>query len=234
MYDDWRGAVYPSELPKSKWLAYYATLFDSVEVNNSFYRLPNVDTVAAWAAAVPADFTFSMKLGAFGSHRMKLKDPVGWLKRHTETFEPFTGRRGACLVQLPPRWRVNVQRLDEFLDAAPANWRWAVEMREPSWLCDAVFDVLHRHDAALCVHDLLADHPQLLTTNWTYVRFHGPNARERRYTGRYGTRRMRKTATWLERVLHDGNDVYAYFNNDYNGDAIRDARTLRRLLTRSD
>src|SRR6185503_18647628 len=104
---------------------------------------------------------------------------------------------GPTLVQLPPRWKCNVERLDEFLTAAPPALRWAVELREPSWVHDDVFEVLRRHGAALCIHDLLEDHPWICTTDWTYVRFHGPAALETKYHGRYGPRRLARAASTL-------------------------------------
>jgi uncharacterized protein YecE (DUF72 family) len=138
---------------------------------------------------------------------------------------------GPTLVQLPPRWRVNAARLDEFLTVAPRTMRWAVELRERSWLVDEVFDVLRRHGAALCIHDLLADHPFELTTDWTYIRFHGPNALQHPYYGLYGAERLRPIARRIERVLASGADAYCYFNNDYHGHAVEDARWLRDALT---
>src|SRR5207237_8625549 len=111
---------------------------------------------------------------------------------------------GATLVQLPPRWKRNVERLDEFLAVAPAAMRCAGEVRDRSWLHDDVFSVLHRHGAALCIHDLLPEHPWVLTTDWTYVRFHGPNAPERKYWGRYDGRRLRSVAERLDTSIDDG------------------------------
>jgi uncharacterized protein YecE (DUF72 family) len=140
---------------------------------------------------------------------------------------------GPTLVQLPPRWHRNVERLDEFLatatgdDRTDSALRWAVELRDPTWLHDDVFTVLERHGAALCVHDLLPRHPWVLTTNWTYVRFHGPHAVDRAYVGRYGGRRLARPAQRLRDWLHDGVDVFAYFNNDFHGDAVQDAQWLR-------
>jgi uncharacterized protein YecE (DUF72 family) len=230
MYDDWRGVVYPSELPKSKWLEWYAGEFPTVELNGTFYKLPARATVAKWRERVAPEFTFCLKLGAFGTHRKKLRDPAGWLARHLDVFEPLGDQLGATLVQLPPRWRRNVERLDEFLALVPRHQRWAVEFRDPSWLHDDVFDVLRAHGAALCVHDLLADHPRILTTDWTYVRFHGPDALRHPYHGGYGRRRLAPTATWLDGLAERGIDAYVFFNNDYDGHAFRDAHQLERML----
>jgi uncharacterized protein YecE (DUF72 family) len=139
-------------------------------------------------------------------------------------------------VQLPPRWKRNAARLDEFLAVAPKDMRWAVEVRDPSWLHDDVYSVLERHGAALCIHDLLADHPWTRTTGWTYLRFHGPGALTNKYQGRYGARRLGRVATRLDAWLDEGIDVYAYFNNDFEGHAVVDARWLGERLsaTRSD
>jgi uncharacterized protein YecE (DUF72 family) len=231
-YKHWRARVYPESLPQRRWFEHYATRFDTVEINNTFYRLPSVTTVEGWAAQAPPGFTFALKLGAFGSHRMKLADPASWLPNHLDRVERLGPTAGPTLVQLPPRWRRNAERLDTFLSVAPPTRRWAVELREPSWLHDEVYEVLHRHGAALCLHDLLADHPWVLTTDWTYVRFHGPRATERAYQGRYGAEALGTAARRLRGWLDDGCDVYAYFNNDDSGYAVDDARCLADQLRR--
>ncbi|MGH9068968.1 MAG: DUF72 domain-containing protein [Acidimicrobiales bacterium] len=230
MYRDWRGIVYPVGLAQRRWFGHYATLFDTVEVNNTFYRLPPVTTVEAWAAQAPAGFAYAVKLGAFGSHRMKLADAASWLPNHLDRVLRLGPALGPNLVQLPPRWKRNVDRLDEFLSAAPHQVRWAVELREPSWLHDDVFSLLARHGAALCLHDLLAGHPFELTADWTYLRFHGPDALTRKYWGRYGGRRLWRVADRLGPLIDAGTDVYAYFNNDHEAAAVADATWLARRI----
>ncbi len=229
-YKDWRGIVYPADAPARTWFSIYAQRFDTVEINNTFYRLPAETTVDGWAAQAPEGFCYAVKVGQFGSHRMKLKDAASWLPRHLERVERLGPHLGPNLVHLPPRWQRNVERLDELLTVAPSTMRWAVEVREPSWLHDDVFDVLAKHGAALCIHDLLPDHPWERTTDWTYVRFHGPHALEEKYRGRYGPRRLQRAAKVLGPWLDEGADVYAYFNNDYDGHAPEDAETLRSQL----
>ncbi len=189
-YRDWRGVVYPRDLPARRWFEHYATLFDTVELNSTFYRLPPAATVEAWAQRAPEGFLYALKLGQFGSHRMKLRDAASWLPNHVDRVERLGRHAGPTVVQLPPRWRRDVGRLDEFLAVAPRTIRWAVELREPSWLHDDVYRCLEDHGAALCVHDMLPDHPWLQTTDWTYVRFHGPDAPTVKYLGRYGGRRL--------------------------------------------
>jgi uncharacterized protein YecE (DUF72 family) len=230
VYKDWRGIVYPEKLPQRLWFEHYASLFDTVEINNTFYRLPPPTTVDKWCEQAPAGFTYAVKMGQFGSHRMKLRDAESWLPNHLDRACRLGDHLGPNLVQLPPRWKRNVERLDEFLTVAPASLRWAVELRDESWVHDDVFACLERHGAALVIHDLLADHPWERTTDWTYVRFHGPNALQEPYNGLYGEQRMRAVAARLQPWLDDGCDVYAYFNNDWYGHAVTDATTLGTLL----
>ena len=231
-YQDWRGPVYPPKAPARTWFELYAQRFDTVEVNNTFYRLPTPEAAELWARQAPPGFLYSVKLGQFGSHRMKLNDAARWLPNHLDRVDRLGGHLGPNLVQLPPRWKRNAERLDEFLTIAPRRMRWAVEMRDPSWLHDDVFAVLERHGAALCIHDLLENHPWVLTADWTYVRFHGPDALHRKYHGRYGGHRLWRPAARLNEWLEEGCDVYAYFNNDHHGHAVADAAWLRDRVAR--
>ena len=230
-YKDWRGVVYPEKAPSRTWFDHYTELFDTVELNTTFYRLPTRERVEGWRDQAPEGFCFAAKLGQFCTHRMKLRDPAGWLPNHLDRIERLGPHLGPNLVQLPPRWKRDTGRLAEFLELAPRHIRWAVELRDPSWVHDDVFELLAEHDAALCIHDLIADHPVLLTADWTYLRFHGPNAIEEPYQHRYGTRRLRRITPILGEWLDDGIDLYAYFNNDWHGNAVTDATTLRRELT---
>ena len=232
VYKDWRGVIYPEGLAQRRWFGYYARQFDTVEINNTFYRLPPASTVEHWADQAPPGFLYALKVGQYGSHRRKLRDAPVWLAHHLERVELLGAHLGPNLLQLPPHWGRNVARLDEFLDAASRRLRWAVEVRDPSWLHDDVFTTLERHGAALCLHDLLPDHPWVRTTDWTYVRFHGPQARIEKYAGRYGGRRLWRAADRLTGWLDDGTDVYAYFNNDVHGDAWLDAGWLADRLAR--
>jgi uncharacterized protein YecE (DUF72 family) len=233
VYKDWRGIVYPPKLPQRRWFEHYATRFDTVEINNTFYRLPPPEMADHWAAQAPTNFVYALKLGQFGSHRMKLNDAASWLPNHLDRTNRLADHQGPTLVQLPPRWRRNVERLDEFLTVATTlgpDVRWAVELRDATWLHDDVYATLEKHRAALCIHDLLEDHPWVRTTDWTYVRFHGPDARNVKYQGRYGPARLAPAAERLAAWRGEGADVYAYFNNDYDGHAVVDAETLREML----
>ena len=152
------------------------------------------------------------------------------MPNHLDRAGRLGGHLGPTLVQLPPRWKRNVQRLDEFLELVPSSMRFAVELRDPSWIHDDVFDVLRRRSVALCIHDLLPSHPFELTTDWTYVRFHGPDAIAKPYHGAYGESGLQPWIDRLQPVIDAGRDVYAYFNNDWYGHAVNDAMLLRRAL----
>ncbi|MCU1401385.1 MAG: hypothetical protein JWN62_4494 [Acidimicrobiales bacterium] len=229
-YRDWRGLVYPEALRPAEWFGYYTLLFDTVELNNTFYRLPTPAAADGWAEQAPDGFVYALKLGQFGSHRKKLIDAVTWLPNHLDRARRLGSTMGPTVVQLPPRWKRNTARLDEFLTVAPNDLRWVVEVRDPSWLHEDTYAILRRHGAALCVHDLIDGHPFEMTTGWTYVRFHGPDAVRNPYRGRYGPALLQPWADKLNAILDAGQDVYCYFNNDYDGAAVADAQWLRHAV----
>ena len=228
MYKDWRGVVYPAGLPQRRWFEHYATLFDTVEINNTFYRLPPASTVEAWAAQAPAGFVYALKLGQFGSHRMKLRDAASWLPNHLDRAERLGRPLGPTLVQLPPRWKRNAERLDEFLSVGTEDDAVGGGAPRPSWLHDDVFDVLSpaRRRA---LHPRPAGRPSVGADRRLDL---CPLPRTERAastsTGRYGGRRLWRPAERLGQWLDAGHDVYAYFNNDYDGHAVQDAFWLRR------
>lgn len=226
-YPHWRGVFYPAQLPRRAWLRHYAGRFDTVEINNTFYHLPSPATFAGWRSAAPPDFLYALKFSRYATHLKRLREPEDPLRRFLQRAEPLGELLGPILVQLPPRFRADPDRLEAFLTAAPRERRWALEFRDPAWLSDAVYEVLRRHNAALCVHDLIPDHPREGTADWVYLRFHG-----RGYGGNYSPQRLRAEARRIVADLAAGRDVYAYFNNDVGGYAVRNAATLRRYVTR--
>ncbi len=230
-YDHWRGVFYPIEVPKKRWLEHYAREFDTVEINSTFYRLPTRETFAAWRRQTPPGFRYAVKMSRFATHMKKLKDPDATIGLFMERSAPLGSTMGVVLVQLPPHWRVDAERLDAFLTAAPRRRRFAVEMRDESWLCEPVYAVLRRHRAALVVHDLIADHPRERTASWTYLRFHGSPGSPK-YSGTYSSAQLSRYAQWIAADLDEGRDVYAYFNNDREGHAVRDAMRLREMVLR--
>ena len=226
-YDHWRGRLYPRDLPRREWLAHYASRFDTVEINNTFYRLPEAGTFTAWRRQVPAGFCFALKFNRYGSHMKRLREPVATIGRFFERAEALGPMLGPVLLQLPPRWHADPERLDAFLAASPRRVRWAVEFRDPSWLAEPVYAVLRRHRAALCIHDLLDDHPAHVTARFVYLRYHGPASRLR-YPRQRLVADARRIRDWAAGRL----DVYAYFNNDAGGHAVQDALDLRRYVSK--
>jgi uncharacterized protein YecE (DUF72 family) len=222
-YDHWRSKFYPPELPKSQWFVFYGRHFDTVEINNTFYRLPGPHVFDAWRAAAPPGFIYALKFSRYGTHQKRLKDPLQPIELFIERASRLKSYIGPVLVQLPPRWGVNQERLAEFLAAVPRPPRWVVEFRDPSWLCEPVYALLAKHNVALCLHDMLPDHPRRVTADFTSLRFHG-----RRYSGNYAAQALVAQARRIRSYLSDGIDVYAYFNNDAEGFAVRNALDLRR------
>ncbi len=229
-YEHWAGLFYPAELPRTRWFEHYATCFDTVELNNTFYRLPGPAAFEAWRAQAPPGFLYAVKFSRYGTHMRKLLEPTEPIARFLSGAERLGAALGPVLVHLPPRWKVNTPRLDEFLAAATATGhRWAVELRDSSWLCPEVYAVLRRHGAALCQHDLLDGHPAELTADWVYLRYHGRTAAGP-CSGCYSRPQLRAQARRLRKLLDAGLDVYAYFNNDVGGHAPANAADLLRTL----
>ena len=227
-YKHWRGDFYPADLPQSRWLEDYAARFDTVEINNSFYRLPERATFAAWARRVPAGFTFAVKASRFLTHMKKLKEPEEPIARLFSRMRGLGRRLGPVLYQLPPGWKVDRGRLADFLERLPRRVRHVVEFREPSWYAGDVLALMEQRGVALCLHDMTGSAPERARVGpFVYVRFHGATGK---YGGGYPAPRLRGWAAWLNARREDGCDVYAYFNNDVGGHAPRDAAALRRLL----
>jgi uncharacterized protein YecE (DUF72 family) len=227
-YKHWRGDFYPRELPRSAWFEHYAGIFDTVEINNTFYRLPPETTFASWSARAPRGFQFAIKASRFLTHMKKLKDPEEPLDRLFSRMRPMRRHLGPVLYQLPPGWKLDRDRLDHFLQALPRGVRHVMEFREPSWYAPDVLSLLERRGVALCLHDMQGSASGRLRVGpLVYVRFHGANGH---YDGGYSDGRLESWAEWLQAQRRQGDDVYAYFNNDIGGHAPRNAVTLRRLL----
>jgi uncharacterized protein YecE (DUF72 family) len=224
-YKHWREVFYPLELPRKQWFQYYASQFDTVEINNTFYGLPAAKTFEAWRQAAPEGFCYVLKFSRYGSHIKRLLTPEGTIGLFLERASCLGPLLGAILVQLPPRWHVNPERLEAFLDVAPQEYRWAVEFRDASWLSPEIFEILRRRNAALCIHDMIENHPREITADWVYLRFHGVN-----YSGDYSEEALLDYANYTSACLDRGLDVYAYFNNDIDGCAIFNARDFKRIV----
>lgn len=223
-YNHWQPGFYPDELPRSARLGYYVDNFDSVEINNAFYHLPGLATLKQWKHTVPAGFSFAVKASRYITHMKRLKEPGQAVQKFFRRMRLLGGALGPILFQLPPRWRVNVERLQAFLDALPGGNRYAFEFRDESWFCSPVYEALAAHGAACCIYHLnRRTSPKKVTADFVYIRLHGPG---QAYQGEYKAKGLSGWAgavtSWRER----GNDVYSYFDNDQDGYAPRDARRL--------
>lgn len=230
-YQHWTDVLYRPGLPAGKRLARYVEVFDTVELNASFYRWPKDSTFAGWRDQLPAGFTMSVKAHRGLTHYRRLASPEPWIERFERCWQLLGDRRGVLLVQLHPEQQRDDARLDSFLRQVPASIRVAVELRNPSWNDPAVYEVLERRRAAYVVMSGagLACVPRA-TTDLVYVRLHGPD-QDSIYAGCYSGDDLRRWADQIAQWDRDGRDVWVYFNNDLGGHAVRNALTLQELLT---
>jgi uncharacterized protein YecE (DUF72 family) len=226
-YDHWLGPFYPERFPKKDFLEYYSEKFKTVEINNSFYRLPLEKTFENWRDRVPDDFVFSVKANRFITHIKRLKDPELNLKEFFQRLRGLGNKLGAILFQLPPRWNFNHSRLEEFLIALPKNHKYAFEFRDPSWLNPQVFDMLSKHGMALCLHDFgELSAPRQVTTTFVYARLHGPSGP---YEGKYSPEELTSWAEDFRRWSAQEKEIFCYFDNDQFGYAPENARELMEI-----
>jgi len=227
-YPHWVGPFYPEHMPSEEFLSYYARHFETVEVNNTFYHLPSPQTLTSWHDETPKDFLFACKASRFITHMKKLKDPEQSITRFFENIQVLRKKLGPILFQLPPRWTMNVTRLETFLKALPKKYRYVFEFRDESWFAQPIYDVLTKHNAAFCLYNLAGRWtPEVVTADFIYIRLHGPKDA---YQGRYPQKVL---SHWANKCLYwakSGKDVYCYFDNDENGYAPINALALQRKV----
>jgi uncharacterized protein YecE (DUF72 family) len=227
-YKHWVGTFYPAGLKPKDFTDYYLRFFSTVEINNSFYKLPSRDTFANWRASVPDNFVFAVKGSRYITHMKKLKDPQESIQRFFENVNALEEKLGPILFQLPPSWKVNEERLAAFLAALPPYYRYTFEFRDQSWYTPGVLELLRRYKAAFCIYDL--DYhlsPLEVTADFVYVRLHGPGAK---YAGSYSEEAL---TDWAEKCVawqRQGLDVYVYFDNDLDSHAAFNAKRLQELV----
>jgi uncharacterized protein YecE (DUF72 family) len=227
-YPHWREVFYPRGLPTSGWLEHYAETFDTVEVNATFYRLPTQKAAAGWAKATPDSFVFAVKASRYLTHVKRLRElAAGWRRFH-ERIEPLVaaGKLGPILWQLPENFHRDDERLAEALEALPSGLH-CFEFRHASWFVPEVERLLRRHGAALVIGDEPSRPFQTLTRTapWSYLRFHRGRGKDGNYTPSQLREWSARVGSWA-----DEGDVYAYFNDDWGGHALREALALRKLL----
>jgi uncharacterized protein YecE (DUF72 family) len=229
-YRDWRDAFYPPGLPQRLWLEYYAGQFATVELNSTFYRLPEHERFDFWRRQTPEGFVFAVKASRYLTHTRALRDPEAAVSRLLDRAAGLGNRLGPVLLQLPPRLRRDTGVLDACLACFPEGVRVAVEPRHPTWWTPEVCRLLTRHGAALCWGDRRGRPvtPLWRTTDWGYLRLHQGAASP---PPRYGRRAIRHWARRIVETWHSGEDVFVYFNNDTDAAAPRNAVEFERAVT---
>jgi uncharacterized protein YecE (DUF72 family) len=237
VYKHWGGGeFYPAGLAASKWFEHYCSVFGTVETNGTFYKLPEPPVFQNWYERSPRDFRFFIKGSRFVSHFKHLKDPEPSLDLFFNAIEPLKEKLAGVLWQLPRPFKINAERLDEFLTAFHgfSSTRVVMEFRHPSWFTDETTDILRRHDAVYCRADLPEFYEALEiphTASYAYYRRHGTG--ERAYSGSYTEEGLAADAREMKSLLRRGMDVFVYFNNDIGGHAPRNALTLRKMIGRA-
>jgi uncharacterized protein YecE (DUF72 family) len=227
-YKHWIGPFYPPRTPASKMLAYYYEHFDTVELNNTFYRLPTKNALENWRDSTPEKFCFAAKGSRFLTHMKKLKDPQQGLGRFFDAVDVLRQKLGPILFQLPPNWELDLDRFTGFLKALPRYHRYAFEFRNPTWNTPKIYDQLSLHRAGYCIFDLAGfQSPIEVTTDLVYIRLHGPGGK---YQGSYNDAALSNWADRIRQWHHERRSVCVYFDNDQAGYAARNALKLKALL----
>jgi uncharacterized protein YecE (DUF72 family) len=227
-YDHWRGPFYPDGLCPEEFLRFYAHRFHSVEINNSFYRLPTEQALSTWRDTVSSSFIFAVKASRFITHMKKLKDPERSLAPFLERVALLHDKLGPILFQLPPRWQFNESRLGAFLTALPGTLRYTIEMRDQSWINAKALGLLGQHNVAFCIYELDGYlSPKETTADFVYIRLHGPTGP---YQGRYSAQVLGGWAEAISTWSRQGREIFCYFDNDEAGFAAQNALELQEML----
>ncbi len=227
-YNHWRGRFYPEKLVKAKWLEFYSSCFSTVELNNSFYRLPSEAVFSSWRDSSPADFLFAVKASRFITHIKRLKDSQEPLDTFITRAKVLTEKLGPLLYQLPPNMHRNDEVLEAFLAVLPQGLRHVLEFRHRSWLDEGVLAILRRYKVGFCIFDMPSlSCPLVATADFAYIRFHG---KSELYSSFYSESEL---AGWAEKIAGlaaNLGEFYIYFNNDAQGFAVQNAMSLRGYL----
>ncbi len=223
-YLHWKGPYYPKKLPAKKILETYSQEFETVEINNTFYKLPEITTLKNWKSTVPKNFLFSIKASRYITHVKKLKDPKNSLKKFFQRIQTLKPKIGVILFQFPPKWSLNLERFEDFLKVLPKRYRYAFEFRDESWLCEEIYALLEKRHHALCLYEIGGKKtPKRVTADFVYIRLHGPKGA---YQGNYSGQTLESWAKTFRSYKRKGLDVFCYFDNDEKGYAPLNALTL--------
>ncbi len=231
-YDHWRERFYPASLVKSKWFEYYAEHFETVEINNTFYHLPKEESLKRWYRLSPESFVYTVKANRYITHIKRLKDVSEEVGRFFERVGLLKDRLGPILYQLPPSLHKDLDLLGSFIKLVEKRQPAVFEFRDESWYSEDTFELLNQFGVGFCIHDMPGKQsPRVVTADIMYVRFHGPTGR---YSGNYSKAMLKEWARWIGEHKGEVGSVYAYFNNDVEGHAIKNAKELRELLSGED
>jgi len=227
-YRHWKGVFYPDEIRQKDWFSHYASKFDTVEVNNTFYQLPAPSTFDKWRVQAPEGFVYTIKANRYITHVKRLRQAEEAVELFLNRARALGAHLGPILYQLPPRFKKDLDTLSRFLDLLPGDLIAVFEFRNPSWHSEDTFALLEGAGASFCAHDMPGmTVPQRALGRIAYARFHGGTDK---YRGTYGEKAIGTWARWLHEQYEKGRDVYAYFNNDVEGHAPTDAARLRAAL----
>lgn len=224
-YDHWKDNFYPQKLKNAQWLNFYSENFLTVEINSTFYRMPRESTVDNWFKQVPENFLFSVKASQYITHRKRLHDCQDSVEYFYKMISHLESKMGPILFQLPPSFKINAERLNEFIGLLDKKSKITFEFRHPSWFCDEIYEILNKNNIALCITDLNGQlSPEEITGDFTYIRLHGP---QKAYQGSYNTAEIKNWKKKIEKWTSKNISVFCYFDNDEKGHAIADAKSLQ-------
>jgi uncharacterized protein YecE (DUF72 family) len=231
-YQHWKEIFYPQKLPSTKWLPFYAGIFSTTEINGSFYRLPSEETVIKWGEQVPENFLFCPKMSRYLTHMKKLKEPEEPLQRFFSVFDHMQGKIGPVLIQLPAMLRFNYDVAEHFYRLLKTTYRayeFVMEVRHDTWLQEDSFTLMTKYDIGLVISQSgdVFPYSEMITAKNIYVRFHGP---AELYASSYNDESLHLFAEKCINWKKEGHEVWAYFNNDIHGHAVRDAQRLLQML----
>ncbi len=225
-YPHWKELFFPANWPKTKWLEYYAKHFDTVELNASFYRLPNLKTFENWNARTPGHFLWAVKASKYITHTKRLKEPDEPLKRFYAASSGLKEKLGPILFQLPPNLSFDEKVFQGFCQLLNPTQQYTLEVRHSSWINEQAFSILRAYNIAFCIADTAGRYPfhEIITADFVYIRLHGS---QKLYASDYSENELE---IWAQKIKAWGKDTYIYFDNDFGGYAVKNARRLKEIL----
>ncbi len=227
-YNHWKKDFYTKEMDKKDWFSHYSKNFNSVEINNTFYNMPEESSVLHWKENAPRNFTYAVKASRYITHMKKLKDPKEPVNNFLSVIRKLDEKLGIILFQLPHHWKFNKERLERFLHQLPNDFEYAFEFREKSWWNDNTYELLNKHNAAFCIYHMPDEEaPREITSDTIYIRLHGTR---KKYSGSYSLQQLTGWKRWITNRLDKVNSVYVFFNNDEKAIAPQNALKLRNMF----